>query len=74
MGKALSVLATVTSIGVGAAIESEFWPIDKVRGAEIARSMIDGVILGSNLWHYNPSLAPWYTNSKLILAPCETRG
>jgi hypothetical protein len=26
MGKALSALATVTTIGVGAAIESEFWP------------------------------------------------
>jgi hypothetical protein len=45
MGKALCALA-VTSIGIVATIESDFWPIDKVRGAEVIRGMIDGVILG----------------------------
>jgi len=67
MGKALSALATVTSIGVVAMIESDFWPIDRVGGEEAARSLIDGMILGSNVWHYNPSLAPAYTNSTLIM-------
>ena len=65
MGKA--ALATITGIGVVAMIESDFWPIDKVRGAEAARSLVDGMILGSNVWHYNPSLAPAYTNSTLIM-------
>ena len=65
MGKA--ALATITSIGVVAMIESDFWPIDKVGGAEAARSLIDGMILGSNVWHYNPGLAPAYTNSTLIM-------
>ena len=67
MGKALSALATVTTIGAAAAIDSYFWPIDKVGSAESARSLIDGMILGSNVWHYNPSLAPAYTNSTLIM-------
>ena len=26
----------------------------------------DGMILGSNVWHYTPSLAPAYTNATLI--------
>jgi hypothetical protein len=63
----MSALATVTSIGVVAAIETEFLPIDKVGGAEAVRSVIDGVILGSNVWYHNPSLAPGYTNSGLIM-------
>ena len=67
MGKALSALATITSIGVVAMIESDFAPIDKVGVAEAARSLIDGMILGSNVWHYNPGLAPAYTNSTLIM-------
>ena len=67
MGKALSVLATVATIGAAAAIESDFWPIDKVGSAETARSLIEGMILGSNVWHYNPSLAPAYTNSTLTM-------
>jgi hypothetical protein len=67
MVKALSALATVTSIGVFTAIENEFLPIDKVGGAEALRSVIDGVILGSNVWYCNPSLAPGYTNSMLIM-------
>jgi hypothetical protein len=66
MGKALCALA-ITSIGVVAAIESDFWPVDKVRDAEAARSLIDGMILGANVWHDNPSLAPAFTNSTLIL-------
>jgi hypothetical protein len=66
MGRALCALA-VTSIGVVAMIESDFGPIDKVRGAEAARSLIDGTILGSNIWHHNPSLVPAYTNSTLIM-------
>jgi hypothetical protein len=65
MGKAAS--ATITSIGVVAMVESDFRPIDKVGGAEAARSLIDGMLLGSNVWHYNPSLAPTYTNSTLIM-------
>jgi hypothetical protein len=65
MGKA--ALATITSIGVVAMIESDFWPIDKAGGAKAARSLIDGMILGSNVWHYNPSLAPAYTNSTLTM-------
>jgi hypothetical protein len=67
MGKALSALATVASIGAAAIIESEFWPIDKVDGAEAARSLVDGVILGSNIWVYNPSLSWAYTNSRLLM-------
>ena len=50
-----------------ATIESDFSPIDKVRGAKVARGLIDGMILGANVWHYNPSLAPAYTNSTLIM-------
>jgi hypothetical protein len=69
MGKALSALATITSIGVVAMIESDFGPIDKVGVTEAARSLIDGMILGSNVWPYNPSLAPAYTNSRLIMLP-----
>jgi hypothetical protein len=65
MGKA--ALATITGIGVVAMIESDFWPVDKVGGVEAARSLIGGMILGSNVWHYNPSLAPAYTNSTLIM-------
>jgi hypothetical protein len=67
MGKALSALATVASIGVVAMIENDCWPINKVGSAEAARGLIDGMILGSNVWHYNPSLAPAYTNSTLIM-------
>ena len=67
MGKALSALATVTTIGAAAAIESEFWPVDKISGEEAARSLIDGVLLGSNLWLYNPSLLSAYSNSKLLM-------
>jgi hypothetical protein len=67
MGKALSALATITSIGVVAMIESDFPPIDMVGVAEATRSLIDGMILGSNVWHYNPGLAPAYTNSTLIM-------
>jgi hypothetical protein len=66
-GKALSVLATITIIGVVAMIESGFAAIDKIGGAEAARSLIDGMILGSNVWQYNPSLAPPYANSTLIM-------
>ena len=66
MGKALSALATVATIGAAAAIESDFWPIDQVGRAETARSLIEGMILGSNVWHSNPSLAPAYTNATLI--------
>jgi hypothetical protein len=67
MGKTLSALATITSVGVIAIIESDFGPIDKIESAEAARSLIEGMILGSNVWHYNPSLAPAYTNSTLIM-------
>jgi hypothetical protein len=66
MGKALSALATVATIGAVAAIESDFWPIDSVGSAESVRSLIDGMMLGSNVWHYNPSLAAAYTNATLI--------
>jgi hypothetical protein len=69
MVKALLALATVTSIGVATAIENQLLPIDKVGGAEALRSVIDGVILGSNVWYCNPSLAPGYTNSWLIMRP-----
>jgi hypothetical protein len=53
MVKALSVLAAVISIGVAAAIESEFWPIDD--STKAAHGLINGMILGSNLWYSNPS-------------------
>jgi hypothetical protein len=66
MGRALCALA-VTSIGVLAMIESDVAPIDKVSGVEAARSLIDGTILGSNVWHHNPSLVPAYTNSTLVM-------
>ena len=58
MGKALSALATVATIGAAAAIESDFWPIDKVGRAETARSLIEGMILGSNVSHIN-AMQPW---------------
>jgi len=58
MGKALSALATVATIGAAAAIGSDFWPIDKVGSAESARSLIDGMILGSNVSHIN-AMQPW---------------
>jgi hypothetical protein len=67
MGKALAALATITSIGVVAMIESDHAPIDKVGLAEVARSLINGIILGSNVWHYNPGLVAGYTNSTLIM-------
>ena len=67
MVKALSVLAAVISIGVAAAIESEFWPIDD--STKAAHGLINGMILGSNLWYSNPSLASAYTNSMLIMWP-----
>ena len=58
MGKALSALATVATIGAAAAIESDFWPSDRVGSAESARSLIDGMILGSNVSHIN-AMQPW---------------
>lgn len=71
MGKVLSAVATITIGGVVATIESDLAPIDKAGGAEAARSLIDGLIdgmiLGSNVWQYNPSLAAQYTNSTLIV-------
>ena len=67
MVKALSILATVISIGIAVAIESEFWPLDG--RTEAAHSLIHGVILGSNVWYHNPSLAPAYTNSTLAMWP-----
>ena len=65
IGKALSALATVTTIGIGAAIESEFWPPDK--GTEAARSLVHGVILGANVWAFNPTLVPAYSHSRLVM-------
>ena len=67
MGKALSALATITSVCAVAMSESDFGPIDKVGSAEAVRSLIDGMILGSNIWHFDPSLAPAYANSTLIM-------
>jgi len=66
MQRALSAVAAVAGVGVAATAQSEFFAFEEV-GSQAARCVIAGVILGSNIWPYNPGLVPAHIHSRLLI-------
>lgn len=71
MQKALTVVATmVVGIGIMATVETGFRPDGRV-ASEMARGLLDGLILGSNVWPYHPGLVPADIKSRLTASGYE---
>ena len=70
MLKALTVITTVAVIGAVAALGTDFWRDGKFASG-LARGLVNGVILGSNVWPHQPSLSPANVKSRVLASEYE---
>jgi hypothetical protein len=69
--KALTVITTVVVIGAPAALGTGLWRDGKF-AAGLARGVITGVILGSNVWPHQPGLSPADVKLRILASGYET--
>ena len=73
MLKALTGVMMVVVIGAVAALGTDFWR-DRKFASGLARGLVSGVILGSNIWPHQPALSPADVNSRVLASGYEPTG
>jgi hypothetical protein len=67
MRKALTVITMLVVVGGTAAFGAGFWRGEKF-APKLAHGLMDGVILGSNVWPYHPSLVRANIEARLLVS------
>jgi hypothetical protein len=70
MQKALTVVTMVVVIGAVAALGTDFWRDGKFASG-LARGIVSGMILGSNVWPHQPGLSPADVRSRVLASGYE---
>jgi hypothetical protein len=70
MQKALTVVTMVVVIGAVAALGTDFWRDGKFASG-LARGIVSGMILGSNVWPHQPGLSPADVKSRVLASGYE---
>jgi hypothetical protein len=70
MRKALTIITTVLVIGAVAALGTDFWRDGKLASG-LARGIVSGMILGSNVWPHQPGLSPADVRSRVLASGYE---
>jgi hypothetical protein len=70
MQKALTVVTMVVVVGAVAALGTDFWRDGKF-ALGLARGIVSGMILGSNVWPHQPGLSPADVRSRVLASGYE---